>query len=146
MTLFFSIHVKHHTACLVLLAWLFALGSGIANACVLNAQQTHSHIATHPSPEDSRPVVILPAHAGALADGVGGSHSNAPCLKVCDDGTRSFPKQESTVTQIDPGTAFLVLVLWGTVAPVFQTLHQIDHEQPAKPRLPIRVRFSRLTI
>jgi hypothetical protein len=146
MKLFSNIRAKRNTAFMVLLVWLFALASGVANACLLEARETHSHIAAAASSEAAHASVILPGHAGAVADGVGESHFKAPCLKVCDDGSRSFPKQDSTVAQTDPGPALLVLVLWGTVAPVVSTLHQIDDEQPATPVLPIRVRFSRLAI
>ena len=143
---FSNIRAKRSTAFIVLLVWLFALASGVANACLLEARETHSHIATAASSEPAHASVILPGHAGAVADGVDKPHFKAPCLKVCDDGSRSFPKQDSTVAQTDPGPALLVLVLWGTVAPVVPTLRQIDDRQPATPELPIRVRFSRLAI
>ena len=148
MKLFSNIRAKRNIAFMVLLVWLFALASGVANACLLEARETHSHIATAASSEAAHASVILPGHAGAgaVADGVGESHFKAPCLKVCDDGSRSFPKQDSTVAQNDPGPALLVVILWGTVAPVVPTLRQIDDEQPATPVLPIRVRFSRLAI
>ena len=146
MKLLSNTRAKRNTAFMVLLVWLFALASGVANACLLEARQTHSHIAIAASSEAAHASVILPGHTGAVADGIGESHFKAPCLKVCDDGTRSFPKQDSTVAQNDPGPALLVGILWGTVAPVVPTLRQIDDEQPAKPVLPIRVRFSRLTI
>jgi hypothetical protein len=147
MKLFFNTRAKRNTAFMVLLVWLFALASGVANACLLEARQTHSHVATTASSEAAAHAsVILPGHAGAVADGIGESHFKAPCLKVCDDGSRSFPKQDSTVTQTDPGPALLVLVLWNTVEPVIPTLRQMEVEQPATPELPIRVRFSRLAI
>lgn len=147
MKLFSNTRAKRNTAFMVLLVWLFALASGVANACLLEARQTHSHVATAASSEAAaHPSVILPGHTGAVADGVGEQHFKAPCLKVCDDGTRSFPKQDSTVTQTDPGPALLVLVIWNTVAPVIPTLRQMEVEQPATPELPIRVRFSRLAI
>lgn len=146
MKLLSNTRAKRNTAFMVLLVWLFALASGLANACLLEARQTHPHIATALSPEATQTSVILPAHAGAVADGVGESHFKAPCLKVCDDGTRSFPKQDSTVAQTDPGPAPLVVVLWGAVAPITPMLRQLDVEQPATPELPIRVRFSRLAI
>ena len=147
MKLFSNTRAKRSTAFMVLLAWLFALVSGVANACLLEARQTHSHIATAASTEAAAHAsVIVPGHTGAAADHVDDSHFKAPCLKVCDDGTRSFPKQDSTVAQTDPGPALLVLVLWGTVAPVVPTLHSMDDEQPATPDLPIRLRFSRLAI
>jgi hypothetical protein len=146
MKLFSNTLAKRNTAFMVLLVWLFALASGVANACLLEMRQTHSHAATAGFSEAAHASAILPGHAGAVADGVDESHFKAPCLKVCDDGTRSFPKQDGAVALTDPGPALLVLVLWGTVAPVIPTLHQMDHEQPAAPELPIRVRFSRLAI
>ena len=147
MKLFFNTRARRNTAFMVLLVWLFALASGVANACLLEARETHSHIATAASSEAAAHVsVILPGHAGAVADGIGESHFKEPCLKVCDDGSRSFPKLDSTVAQTDPGPALLVLVLWSTVAPVIPTLPQMDDEQPATPELPIRVRFPRLAI
>lgn len=146
MKLVSNIHAKRNIAFMVLLVWLFALASGIANACLLEARQTHSHIAAAAPLESVHAPVIFPGHAGAVADGVGESHFKAPCLKVCDDGSRSFPKHDATVTQNDPGPPLLVWILWSTVAPVIPTLHQMDDEQPATPVLPIRVRFSRLAI
>lgn len=147
MKIFSNTRAKRKTAFMVLLVWLFALASGVANACLLEARQTHSHVATAASSEPAAHAsVILLGHTGAVADGVGESHFKAPCLKVCDDGSRSFPKQDSTVTQTDPGPALLVLVLWNTVEPVIPTLRQMEVEQPAAPELPIRVRFSRLAI
>ncbi|MEO6322740.1 MAG: hypothetical protein ABIR56_18860 [Polaromonas sp.] len=147
MKLLSNTRARRNTALMVLLVWLFALASGVANACLLEARQTHSHIATAAPSEAATPAsVILPGHTGAVADGVDEPHFKAPCLKVCDDGTRSLRKQDSTVAQADPGPAPLVLVLWNTVAPVVPTLRQMDVEQPAKPELPIRVRFSRLAI
>ncbi|WP_293638402.1 hypothetical protein [Polaromonas sp.] len=147
MKLFHNTRAIHNTAFMLLLVWLFALASGVANACLLEARQTHSHIATDASSGvAAQASVILPGHAGAVADGIDEPHFKAPCLKVCDDGSRSFPKQDSTVVQADPGPALLVLVLWNKVAPVISTLRHMNVVQPATPELPIRVRFSRLAI
>jgi len=147
MKLFFNTRPRRNTAFMVLLAWLFALASGVANACLLEARQTHSHAATAAFSEAAaRAFAILPGHTGAVADGVGEQHFKAPCLKVCDDGTRTFPKQVGAVAQNDAGPAPLVQVLWGKVAPGISTLRHMDALQPATPELPIRVRFSRLAI
>lgn len=144
---FSNTHTKRHTVFLVLLVWLFALASGVANACLLEARQTHSHIATAASSEAATHAsVILPGHTGVVAGGVDESHFKAPCLKVCDDGSRSFPKLDSTVTQADPGPALPVLILWNAVTPLVPALRHRNHEQPATPELPVRVRFSRLAI
>lgn len=147
MKLFSNTCVKRNTALMVLLVWLFALASGVANACLLEARETHSHTATAVSSEVAEHAfVILPGHAGDVADLADELHFRAPCLKVCDEGTRSYPKQDLTVAQSDPGPALLVLVLWGKVAPVVPMLNQMNYEPPATPELPIRLRFSRLAI
>ena len=146
MTSFFNNRAKGHTAFMVLLVLLFAIASGVANACLLEARETHSHAATAGFSEAVQASVILPGHTGAVADGIDESHFKAPCLKACDDGSRSFPNQDSTVAQTDPGPAFVVLVLWNTAPSVIQMPQQMDVEQPATSELPIRVRFSRLGI
>ncbi|WP_232290857.1 hypothetical protein [Polaromonas naphthalenivorans] len=151
MKLFSNTRARRSTIFMVLLVWLFALASGVANACLLEARQTHAHsaidmAASSESAAHAHAAVILPGHTGAVADGMGEQQFKAPCLKVCDDGTRSFPKQDGAVAQNDAGPALLVQVLWGKVAPSIPTLHHIDAEQPATPELPIRIRFSRLAI
>ena len=94
---------------MVLLAWLFALASGIANACLLETRQTHSHIGTDSSFEAAAQApVILPGHTGTLSDGVGEQHSKAPwaaagfvdTLLRCEDETGDGYGKE---TAIQPG-------------------------------------------
>ena len=147
MKLYSNTRAKSNTAFMMLLVWLFALASGVANACLLEARQTHPHVATAASSDTAAHAsAILPGHTPAVDDGVGEQHFKAPCLKVCDDGTRSLPKQDGAVAQNDAGPAPLVQVLWGKVAPSIPTLRHMDARQPATPELPIRVRFSRLAI
>ncbi|MEP6964245.1 MAG: hypothetical protein ABI845_02070, partial [Polaromonas sp.] len=76
MKLLFNRRAKRNTAFMVLLVWLFALASGVANACLLEARQTHSHIATL-SQAAEHPSAIVPGHTGAVADGFGESHFKA---------------------------------------------------------------------
>ena len=143
-----NISTRRDAAFMVLFAWLFALASGMANACLLEVRQTHSHVAATASFDTAQISVILPGHAGAVADktGVGESHSKAPCLKVCDDGSCSFPNKVLTVAHTDLGPAPLVMVLWSSTAQGVLAPDQINDKQPATPELPIRVRFSRLAI
>jgi hypothetical protein len=147
MNLFSTARTTRHTVFMVLLVWLFALASGVANACLLEVRETHSHVVAAGYSEAAHASPILPGHAGAVADGIDVSQFKAPCLKVCDDGSRSFPKQELTLAQSDPGPAPLLAVLWTiSAASVVLAPRSIDDPQPATPALPVRVRFSRLAL
>jgi len=148
----FNVSFRRNIALRVLLVWLLALASGMANACLLELRETHSHAAATATAtvsfDPAQTPAIVPGHAGAVADrkATGQPHPKAPCLKVCDDGSRAFPSLVSTVAHIDPGPALRVQLIWSTVAPDVLALRQIDDPQPATPELPIRVRFSRLAI
>jgi hypothetical protein len=148
MKFFSNTRAKRNTAFMVLLVWLFALTSGIANACLLQAPDTHAHIiAAAGDPVLADAPAIPPGHAGDPADYNDDSQSiNAPCLKVCDDGSRSVPKHDLTVAQADPGPAPRVVILWTADAPVVAALGNRDDLLPSMPRLPLRVRYSRLAL
>ena len=147
MKLFLNTRARRNATFMVLLVWLFALASGVANACMLEAREPHSHIATAEYSEAAHVPAILPGHAGAAFDHDDGSHTaKAPCLKVCDDGSQSMPKPDLKVAQPDPGPAPLVAVLWTPAMPVILALGRVDDMQPATAGLPIRVRFSQLAL
>lgn len=147
MKLFFSSRTKRHTAFLVLLGWLFALVSGVANACLLEARVTHAHTAPAEWSEAAQASLVSPGHTGVVAGHDGDPHpAKALCLKACDDGARSLPKQDLTATQADPGQAPLMSILWTAVTPAATTPRRMDDVQPALPELPIRVRYSRLAL
>ena len=147
MKIFLNIREKRKATFLVLLVWLFALASGVANACLLEARETHLHIAAAEYFEVAHVPTLLRSHSNAVADHDDGSHAaKAPCLKVCDDGSHSMPKPDLKVAQADPGPAYLVAVLWTPALPVIVAPGQVDDRQPAIPALPIRVRYSRLAL
>ena len=148
MKLFPNTRARRNTAFMVLLVWLFALTSGFANACLLQAPEALAHIiATAGYPALADAPAIPPGHAGDLADHHDDSHSfNAPCLKVCDDGSRSIPKHDVTVVQPDPGLAPLVVVLWTADAPIVAALGNRDDMLLSTQWLPLRVRYSRLAL
>jgi hypothetical protein len=148
MKLFSNTRSRRNTAFMVLLAWLFALTSGVANACLLQAPETHAHIiatAGHPAIADAP--ALSPGHTGDLAGHHDDSPSfNAPCLKVCDDGSRSLPKHDVTVVQPDPGPAPLVVVLRTAEAPLVAALGNRDDLLPSTQGLSLRVRYARLAL
>jgi len=148
MKLFSNTRARRNTAFMVLLAWLFALTSGIANACLLQAPATHAHMiatAGYPALADAPGIPTGPA--GGVAGHNGDLHSdNAPCLKVCDEGSRSVPKHDVTAVQPDPGPAPRVVVLWTADAPLVAALGNRDDLLPSTQSLPLRVRYARLAL
>lgn len=148
MKLFSNSRAKRRTAFMVLLVWLFALVSGVANACLLQAQETHAHsVAAAEFSGMAQAPAPWPAHAGAVASHGDDAHpSTAPCLKVCDEGARSVPKPDLKVAQSDPGPVPLLVVLWTAAPPVVPALGQREDMQPATPGLPLRVRYARLAL
>ena len=148
MKYFSNTSARRNTALMVLLLWLFALASGVANACLLEVRETHAHVAAAASFEMAHALDISPGHAGAI-----GGHDDisqnfkGPCQKVCDDGSRSFPKLDLTVSPADPGSAMLVAVIWIAATSVASEFRRMDDmQQPVTPGLPIRVRYSRLAL
>lgn len=131
MKFFADTRIKRNTAFAMLFVWLFALASGVANACLLEAPETHSHVVTPVTEHDHD-------HDSHV--------SKAPCLKACADGSHSLLKQHSGFDQIDPGSAPLITVLWTAAAPLVLAPHRIDDLQLALPGQPFRVRYSRLTL
>jgi hypothetical protein len=143
---FFSPRARRSTAFMVLLVWLFALASGVANACLLQVPQTHSHGLAAAKFSGMAHAPAGASHAGASAShGDEGHASAAPCQKVCDDGSRSVPQPDLKFAQPDPGPAPLV-VLWTAATPVVSAPGPMDDLQPATPGLPLRVRYSRLAL
>lgn len=128
MKLFATPAIRRNTAFVVLLVWLFALGSGVANACLLQERETHSHaVAVAGHDDDSHP-------------------ASAPCQKVCSEGSQTPVTADLKVTQADCGPAPLVAVLWTPATPVVLATVSTDAIPPVGVGPPIRVRYSRLIL
>jgi len=130
----------------MLLVWLIAIASGVANACLLESPDAHRHAATaeHSEPHHGAERV---GHAATTADQDSDSRiSKAPCLKVCDDGSRAVLKQNLGIDHADPGPAPLLTVLWTATVPVTPTLGGLGDLWVPPDGLPFRVRYSRLTL
>ena len=155
MKFFANTSIKRNTAFVVLLVWLFALASGVAKACLLEAPDAHSTAAKGlPATTDQGPVEWL-AHGGTGSghhDGVDSGHHNGAdstkesCLKVCNDGTHALPKACSGIDHVDPGPAALVATLWTATPPVFSALGRPDELAIPLVGPPFRVRYSRLAL
>ena len=147
MKLLPSTFAKRNTALLVLLVLLFALASGVANACLLEARVAHNQLTAARGFEEAAATGMSAGHVKAVADHDDDAHSSkASCLKACDDVAQSLPKQDLTAAQADPGPAPLVLTLWTAATAAVLPFRRTDPVQPHVPERPIRVRYSRLAL
>lgn len=147
MKLFTASRTRRNTACVVLLVWVFALASGIANACLLEWTGPHS--------TESNAVVVETSHPPndlvALVDNSTGHNDKLDtgkesCLKVCDQGTHTLPTAQSSDDNADPGLAPWVVTLWtGSQQRVSAPRRMMTATIPIVG-LPVRVRYSRLAL
>jgi hypothetical protein len=144
---------RRNTAVAALLVWLFALSSGIANACLLEKSAGHAHSHSHSHVikagfEPHHAHVTLSGHPEAVEhDEHDLDGPKDTCLKVCDDGAKALVKPQASVDLLDPGMAPLVAVVWDAVTPVaWAPGGQMDELRPPIVGPPFRVRYSRLAL
>ena len=142
---FSNTFAKRKAVAMVLLTWLFALASGVANACLFETPTTHAHVVAAAS-EGARVSAVMAGHTGAIADdGDESSTAKAACLKVCDESSNALATQLSRALA-DTGPAPLVKVLKPVaVADRVAPSHTGD-PWPATTKLPLRLRYSRLAL
>lgn len=147
MNRFFNKRAMHNTAFMVLLAWLFALASGVANACLLEPTTNPFHVGSaDPFGKAGSPVQLgVPAEPG-VGHGYAVDTSRAPCLKVCNDATQSLTKPQSGVDQTDPGPPGTATVLWVAAAPLVMMSQRMAEVRPVTLGPPIRLRYPRLLL
>jgi hypothetical protein len=147
MKLFANTRIKRNTAFVVLLVWLFALASGVANACLLETPELHSKAVNGSAPTTSGAPADRVGHLGASAGHDDDSDSTKEsCLKVCDDGTHTLPSAYSSVDHTDPGPAPLVATLWTGSPQVVSALRRLGDLAIPIVGPPFRVRYSRLAL
>ena len=147
MQLFANNRRKRNTAFAALLVWLFALSSGVANACLLEAPAKHVHTHSHVAKARSDAAYAHVALAGAAE---GSEHvSDVPkeaCLKACDDGSKAPVKLQLRLHLPDSGVAALAAVAWDVASPGVSAPSQMDSLWPLIVGPPLRVRYSRLAL
>ena len=130
MNRFLNKRARRDIAFMVLLAWLFTLAIGVANACLLEPPLAQFHV------------------AAALASGItdAPAHVTVHAMEVCADNAQFLPTPRSGVDRADPGPAPRVAVLRAAATPVALASRQMPGKQPATHELPIRLRYSRLVL
>ena len=147
MKFFADTRTKRNTAFVVLLVWLFALASSVANACLLETREPNSTgpknslAATRQAPAEL--LAQLGTHANHHDDSDG---TKEACLKVCDDATHTLPKAYSSVDHTDPGPAPLVAILWTASPHAVSAPRRADNLAIPIVGPPVRVRYSRLAL
>lgn len=124
---------------MILVAWLFALGAGVANACLLSDPGHGSHSPSEASPPH---VSVAEAHRDAPTD-----FGKAGCLKFCDEAPLAITKADQPLTV---GSSGWVGVLHRTSGPTLASAaalqRRVHATRPAHMALPIDARPHRLTL
>lgn len=148
MTHFFTIRINRTRASTLLLVWMFALLSGIVNACLLETPgAAHASLAIQFTQHDEK-YVNLVAHTqtdAGSSDVDDAQTSKQPCLKLCDDSSKSSPKKYA-VSQIDPGLATIIAELWSSAESVRLQFKLPIISKHAVSLLPLRVLYARLAL
>lgn len=97
-------HLSHasftrNTAVVVLLLWVFALASGVANACLLEAHGVHTHTDVMEAVDDTATSEF--AHGKVVEIDHQTDHSKTPCQNFCDEESKLLIKQHFSVSQPD---------------------------------------------
>lgn len=144
----FNSRIKRKTAFVVLFVWLFALVSGVANACWIQTTEMRVHESLTVYPSSAKDAnVDAAANEGAISKHDSGlSTSKSQCLKVCDDGSQPSPKQKVGFDLTDPILVPLHAVAWKSVPPAISAFDQAVSQRCLSPEQPIRVRLSRLAL
>ena len=147
MSLFPNTRTKRRTVYTLLLVWFFALGSGWANACLLQERETHLH---GPSEDASLTVQashVSPGHVGVDSDHAENAGSaKSACLKVCGDDTQTIVKLVSSVDLASVAMAPPTVLAWtDSLAAAEQANAWLEWATPP-PGVPLCTRFSRLAL
>lgn len=150
----FTARQLRHTACLTLLAWVLALLSGVANACLT---QPDAQARLRPLLLQADPLVSDAAgrgtrqvghtdHLGADAADLRGHHSaDEGCLKFCAEESSALAKRSAQLSDAT-GLDFLGSLRWLSAASVAGAAQWTPVERPASVGPPLILRWLRLTL
>jgi hypothetical protein len=147
MSLFPSSLTKRRTVYTLLLVWFFALGSGWANACLLQERETHLHGPSEDASSTVHASHVSPGHVGVDSDHAeNAGPAKSACLKVCGDDTQTIVKLVSSVDLASVAMAPPTVLTWAEpLATAEQANAWLEWATPP-PGVPLRTRFSRLAL
>ena len=138
---------KRRTVYTLLLVWFFALGSGWANACLLQVRETHLHGPSEDASSTVHASRVSPGHVGVDSDHAeNAGPAKSACLKVCGDDTQTIVKLVSSVDLASIAMAPPTVLAWAEpLATAEQADAWLEWATPP-PGVPLRTRFSRLAL
>jgi hypothetical protein len=147
MSLFPSSLTKRRTVYTLLLVWFFALGSGWANACLLQERETHLHGPSEDASSTVHASHVSPGHVGVDSDHAeNAGPAKSACLKVCGDDTQTIVKLVSSADLASVAMAPPTVLTWAEpLATAEQANAWLEWATPP-PGVPLRTRFSRLAL
>lgn len=154
--LHFTRRQLRHTACVALFAWVFALVSGVANACLVQAAEPGAAAfslaagtriggcdsGVAPCEHDAGPAHH---HADSERGGPVEPGGKAACLKFCADESSTLAKSKASQADL-PGPVLLAGAPWLTAVQVAAAAQWQAVERPASVGPPLFLRLLRLTI
>lgn len=135
----FDRHSLRHAARIILMAWLFAFGAGIANACLLNSSHESGHHSIQGIPAEP---AVSSSHHGENTD-----PADAGCMKFCGEAALAITKVDPPIADGDQGWVGISCRASGTTI-ASATAVQIRAHATSPPHLalPIAERPHRLTL
>lgn len=142
---------RRRTAMAMLLVWLFALASGVVNACVMPDTATYGRAQVGEGAALApwaKTVSITAGHLGWVSDDDADSGpSEPPCLKIWEEGAYSLAtKAPSGLDLTDPGIAPLTAIVWIAFPRVDAAPRRAIDARPPPSGPPVRLLFSRLAL
>jgi hypothetical protein len=153
--LHFTRRQLRHTACVALFAWVFALLSGVANACLTQATERGAaffgltRAATMTGCDSGLATCAHDPgqahhHAGSAHDEPVQDAGKAACLKFCADESSALAKSNASQADL-PSPVLMAGARWSPAMPVAAPAQWPQVERPASVGPPLFLRLLRLT-
>jgi hypothetical protein len=149
MSLTATRHPRRSIAFTMLFVWVFALLSGVANACLTESRGEQGHARLHAPPPDHAQQMAPEGHAADAKDRRQHDQDadKAPCQKSCDGASQTLLKQLPKFDAHDLQAVALPTRAWAEdvrMAPPGLGRAALAAVPPATP--PARLQFSRLAL